>query len=171
MKYANIIWNDVTAGNGVNVSFYTQGCPHRCEGCHNPETWDFNSGKEFTEEVLKNIITGLTANNIKRNFSILGGEPLCPENLPLVKILVKEIRANYPDIKIYLWTGYVLKNLLDNYFNEDMQYIMSNINYLIDGPYDQKQRDITLKMRGSRNQNIYEIGVNKDGRIEFRNII
>ena len=78
MRYSGVIYNDVTAAPGLSVSFFTQGCPHRCVGCHNPETWDFNGGKEFTPEVLENIISKLSAQHIQRNLCIMGGEPLAP---------------------------------------------------------------------------------------------
>ena len=81
MKYAGIIKNDIAAGEGVNVTFFSQGCPFRCEGCHNPETWDFEAGKEFTPQTLNDILESLSANGIQRNLSIMGGEPLAPENV------------------------------------------------------------------------------------------
>lgn len=77
MKYAGIIKNDTAAGPGLCLSFYTQGCPHHCSGCHNPETWDFNGGKEFTDETLQMILENINANGIERPLCILGGEPLC----------------------------------------------------------------------------------------------
>ena len=76
MKYSDIIFNDTAAAPGLCVSFFSQGCPHHCPGCHNPETWDFNGGKEFTPQVLDDIITGLNKNGIHRAFCLMGGEPL-----------------------------------------------------------------------------------------------
>ena len=70
MRYAGIIKNDFSAAPGVSVTFYTQGCPHHCFGCHNPETWDFEGGKEFTPEVIDEILEALTANNIMRSLAI-----------------------------------------------------------------------------------------------------
>ena len=67
-------------GPGIRTTIFSQGCPHHCEGCHNPETWDYNGGKEFTPQVLENILTALTANGIQRTFCVMGGEPLCEEN-------------------------------------------------------------------------------------------
>ena len=77
MRYAGLIRNDFSAAPGISVSFFTQGCPNHCLGCHNPETWDFNGGKEFTYDILNEIVDALTANGVKRSLSILGGEPLC----------------------------------------------------------------------------------------------
>ena len=76
MRYAGIIRNDVAAGQGVNVTFFVQGCEQHCPGCHNPETWDFDGGYEFTQETLDDIIKSLKANGVQRNLSLMGGEPL-----------------------------------------------------------------------------------------------
>lgn len=132
--------------------------PHRCKGCHNPETWDFEGGKEFNEEIMESIIQGLRENNIQRSFSILGGEPLCKENLELTALLVKNVRYNYPDIKIYIWTGYTIEQI-EKENNILVKYILSLTDYLIDGPYIESERDITLPLRGSRNQRIIKVGV------------
>ena len=106
MKYAGIIKNDLSAAPGISVSFFTQGCPHHCKGCHNPETWDFNGGKEFTYDVLNEVIDALTANGVERSLSILGGEPLCEENTFLTLLLIKTVKERLPNTKIYIWTGY-----------------------------------------------------------------
>lgn len=157
IKYADINQNDVVNGEGICVSYWTQGCPHRCKGCHNPETWDFNSGKEeYSDILVEKIINSIEKNNIKRNVSILGGEPLCPQNREFVSELVSSIRELYSDIDIYLWTGYTLdylEKIEDKYINN----ILNNITYIIDGPYIESQRDITLKLRGSTNQNITKL--------------
>lgn len=156
MRYAGIIFNDFSnAGAGVCLSFYTQGCPHRCEGCHNPETWDFEGGYEFSMEVLNQIIEGLAANGIQRNFCILGGEPLCDDNIFLTFMVLDHVRKVCPDIKIYLWTGYTLAEVKAS-TSPKMKEILKMIDVLIDGRYDKNQRDITLELRGSRNQHIYE---------------
>ena len=77
MRYAQIRDMDIVNGEGIAVSLFVQGCPNHCPGCHNPETWDFNGGKEFTYDILNEIVDALTANGVKRSLSILGGEPLC----------------------------------------------------------------------------------------------
>lgn len=156
MRYADIKKNDIVNGQGVCVSFWCQGCPIKCPGCHNSAIWNFDGGKEFTPATMSEIIQAIAANGIERNFSILGGEPLCDENLFLTTLVVQEVRKVYPDIKIFLWTGYYYNELLKK---EDphINYIFNNINYLIDGPFIQKQRDITLKLRGSCNQHILKM--------------
>lgn len=153
MKYAGLIKNDLANAQGVCVSFFVQGCPHHCPGCFNKETWDFNGGKEFTQETLDSILSALTANNVHRDFCLLGGEPLCPDNLFLSLLVVSTIKEKLPDTKIYIWTGYTYEELMkmaDSRIDK-----LLNLTYcLIDGPFIQEQKDITLQMRGSCNQHI-----------------
>lgn len=155
MRYSGIIYNDFSAAPGVSLSFFTQGCPQpfRCKGCHNPETWDFSGGREFTDKTLDSIINGLQANGIKRNLAIMGGEPLALENLKVTMTVIQRVKETYPDIKIYLWTGYVFKELKQ----EVQDYLRQNVDVVIDGPYIEEERDITLPMRGSRNQRIINL--------------
>lgn len=158
MRYAGIIKNDFSAAPGVSVTFYTQGCPHHCFGCHNPETWNFEGGKEFTPEVIDEILEALTANNIMRSLAIQGGEPLCVENEFLTLLIVKAVKEKFPDIKIYIWTGYYFNSLPNTPY---IKQILELTDCLIDGPYIEEERDITLPMRGSRNQNIIYFDNNK----------
>lgn len=154
MRYAGMIKNDIAAGEGVNVSFFTQGCHFHCMGCHNPQTWDFSGGKEFTSETLEELLEALSANGIQRNLSIMGGEPLCAENIFLVNMIIFEVKKRYPDIKIYIWTGYTYEELLTRLDEPKVGTILDNIDYLIDGRFELGERDISLPMRGSRNQRI-----------------
>jgi anaerobic ribonucleoside-triphosphate reductase activating protein len=156
MRYAGIIRNDIASAPGICLTYFAQGCKSKCKGCHNPETWCFNEGKEFTQETLNSIISGLTANGVSRSLAIQGGEPLCEENQFLTNLIITEVRKVHPDIKIYLWTGYLYEDLLNN-LTTHLRHILSNIDYLIDGPYIEEQRDLTLWMRGSRNQKIYDL--------------
>ena len=130
--------------------------PNRCHGCHNPETWDFNGGKEFTPQVLDTIVEALTANGITRSLAIMGGEPLCEENLFMTLLVISHVREKLPWVKIYVWTGFYYENLLKN-SNPHLQKILEGVNVLIDGPYIESLRDITLPMRGSSNQRIIEL--------------
>lgn len=159
-RYSAIIPNDVVNGEGVCVSFFVQGCPHHCPGCFNEETWDFHGGQPYTQDVKWDIIKAISANNITRNFSILGGEPLAPQNIEMTWEVVDAVRHAYPHITITLWTGYTYdelcihpdKNLLD---------ILDAIDVLIEGPFIEKEKDLSLKLRGSRNQHIYVRKQNK----------
>lgn len=154
MRICELKKNDVVNGFGVCVSLFVQGCPHKCKGCFNPETWDFHSGIEEKLDVLGNIIlNAIKANNIKRNFSILGGEPLCDENLFNVRQIIEWVRIAYPNIKIFLWTGYTIEELIERN-SYAIDNIFHNIDYLIDGRYVESKRDLMLKWRGSRNQRI-----------------
>lgn len=159
MRYAGINYNDMCAAPGVSVTLFTQGCPHHCEGCHNPETWDFNGGKEFTPEVLKKIVAGLTKNGIKRSFCIMGGEPLCEQNTLLTLMTIQYVKQRLPEVKIYLWTGYYYEELLKSP-DSKIPLILKEVDVLIDGPFVKPLRDITLKMRGSSNQNIINLKEN-----------
>lgn len=155
MKYSGIIFNDFSAAPGVCLTFFTQGCPHHCSGCHNPETWDFDGGKKFTYEVVDKIIEGLTANGIQRSFCIMGGEPLCPENEFLTHLLVSSVKERLPNTHIYIWTGYLYEDL--KLRGGRINQIFELADYLIDGPYVEAKRDITLPLRGSSNQRIINL--------------
>ena len=157
MKYANLKYNDVANGPGVNVSFWVQGCPNHCSNCQNPETWDFNGGKEFTNNTFEEIFQALRANGIHRDFCILGGEPLCEQNQLLTLLLINAVKEKFPDVKIYIWTGYYYEDLIKQTTNGKLQEILNKADVLIDGPYIQSQRDITLPMRGSKNQSIINL--------------
>jgi anaerobic ribonucleoside-triphosphate reductase activating protein len=160
MKYSGILYNDFSAAPGVSLTVFLQGCPHRCPGCHNPETWDFDGGKEFTTEVLNDIKKGLKANGIERTLCIMGGEPLCPENLFLTNLLISEIKNEYPEQKIYVWTGYTYEELQSR-LHPKLKEVLELIDVLIDGPYIAAERDITLPMRGSRNQRVIDLSQKK----------
>lgn len=106
MRYAGIIRNDVTAAPGVCLSFFVQGCPLKCAGCHNQHTWDFNGGLEFTDKTMNSILNGLEANGVHRSLCIMGGEPMAEENLFLTHMVISEVKRALPHTKIYLWSGY-----------------------------------------------------------------
>ena len=155
-KIANIKWNDTANGPGIGVSVYVQGCPHHCVGCWNPETWSFEGGFEAPRDIRDQIIKGLSANGVKRCLNILGGEPLCKQNRDLVNEIVTAVRTAYPDIKIYLWSGYTYQDLLS--MNSPVVIsILEKCDVLIDGRFELENRDITLKLRGSSNQNIIDL--------------
>lgn len=156
MKYAKIINNDILNGEGVCVSLWLQGCPHHCPNCHNPELWGSGGIEEKDDIVFQKISNAIQANGIQRNFSILGGEPLADypnPNIVYSKKVLKYIKQNFPNIKTYVWTGYTIEELKQKYGN-NIDKILKNIDVLIDGRYDETQRDITLKLRGSKNQRV-----------------
>lgn len=156
MRYAGLIKNDVVNGEGVCVSFFVQGCPHHCPGCFNPQTWDFLGGSPLPSNYKEQIADALTANGVKRNFSVLGGEPLCEENYELTNEVCTFVREKFPDIKIFIWTGEefdVLKNLSSHI--SVVSSILDKADVLITGPFIQEKKDLTLKLRGSSNQQIW----------------
>lgn len=159
MRYAKIMKNDIVdCEEGICVSFWTQGCPHKCKGCHNPQTWDINGGIEKPrEEIINEIVDAISSHGINRSFSILGGEPLSDFNRENVAEIIKSVREKYPNIKIYCWTGYTYEKLV-KLNNSYINYILENINVLIDGPFILEQKDITLKLQGSNNQRIIKKG-------------
>ncbi len=147
IRIADINKNDVINGQGICVSVWTQGCPHHCKGCHNPESWSFSGGYEVDEnEIIEKILQYLVENGVQRNLSILGGEPLCIENIDFTITLLAKAKEKYPSIKTFVWTGYRME--------EFSKEILENIDVLIDGPFILEERDITLKLRGSKNQRI-----------------
>ena len=153
MRYAGIIYNDIASAPGICLTFFTQGCPHHCSGCHNPETWSYDGGREFTQDTLTSIIRGLQANGIHRDLCIMGGEPLCPENLFLTQLVITEVKQQLPNTKVYIWTGYEYNDIKNNQ-STVLQNIIQQTDCIIDGPYIEAERDISLFMRGSRNQKV-----------------
>lgn len=152
VRYAGLDKNDIVNGKGFCVSFWTQYCPHRCKGCHNPETWSKDGGMLIEyNDLLQEIIEAIKSNNVIRNFSILGGEPLCDENISLVSNLIKDIKQIYPNILIYCWTGYNFEDIKDKY-----KEVLSNIDVLIDGKFIAEQRNVSLHLRGSSNQRVID---------------
>ena len=152
MRINRIKDNDIANGFGITMSLWTQGCPHHCKGCFNKETWNFIDGEEFTEEKLNYIIDNIDKHNVKRDLSILGGEPLCPENIDGVLQVCESFKNKYPDKKIYVWTGYTVEN-----FDEVQKQIFKYIDVLVDGKFEEDKKNISLTLRGSSNQRIINV--------------
>lgn len=151
MRYAQIRKMDISNGEGVGVSLFVQGCHFHCKNCFNPETWDFNGGKLFTKKEEEYFI-----NIAKRPYidfiSILGGEPLAQYKDDTLLNLLKRIKNELPDKKIYMWTGFIFESL-----NEKQKEILSYIDILIDGQFVDELKDFKLKLRGSSNQRIIDV--------------
>jgi len=158
-RIAGIYWDDTAAAPGISLSVYFSGCHFHCPGCHNPEAQDFNYGEDFTPETIREILMKLRKNGVERRLSILGGEPLCPENRRAVYDLISICRKVYPRMKIYIWTGYTIEELFAEN-NEIINMIFKHTDCIIDGRYEQDKRDITLPLRGSSNQRIIYLGEN-----------
>ena len=153
MRYAGIIKNDVVNGQDVCVSVWVQGCHFRCPGCHNPEAWDFDGGIEIDEnELIEEVMRDISLNGVQRNLSVLGGEPLCDENIEFVKRLIQTAKDRYPNIQIFVWSGYTFEEIFATHSE-----VFDWIDYLIDGRFEIDKRDITLPLRGSTNQRIISL--------------
>lgn len=154
MNYAQIRKMDISNGSGIGVSIFVSGCPIRCDGCHNKNLWDFNSGKEFTLSTQRDISKLIEPEYITR-FSVLGGEPLVPNNYFTISCMIQSIKYQKPTITIWLYTGYTYENLKEKaYESTSLNNILKTVDYLVDGPFIQEEKDITLAFRGSRNQRI-----------------
>ncbi len=156
MNYATIKPFDVADGPGVRVSLYVSGCRNRCKNCFNPETWDFNYGKPFTEEVENYIISALSPQYIK-GFTLLGGDPFEPENQVTLAPFLEKIRSVYPDKSLWSYTGYDYEKDLLTGKKGDAELVMrmlNSIDVLVDGRFVEELKDLNLRFRGSSNQRI-----------------
>lgn len=171
MRYASIRNLDISNGEGVGVSLFVQGCDRHCFNCFNPNTWDFNGGKEWTEETKNKFIKLIDRPYINR-ISILGGEPLAEQNLDEVLSLIKEIRNSFHEKSIWLYTGFEWDSLMAKicqltFPDKDSERIIKNhkkrqeiislCNVVVDGEYIDEQKDLTLKWRGSKNQHVIDV--------------
>ena len=156
MNYAEIKPVDIANGPGVRVSLFVSGCNHHCKGCFNSIAWDFNYGKPFTDEVIDKIIDYLKPDYIT-GITFLGGEPLDPKNQYDVSKMINEVRKVYGEKKsIWLYTGYLLGNSIPHivYITS---YILKNIDVIVDGPFIEKKKNLSLRFRGSENQRIIDM--------------
>lgn len=153
MNYAEIKPVDIANGPGVRVSLFVSGCNHHCKGCFNSIAWDFNYGKPFTDEIIDKIIDYLKPDYIT-GITFLGGEPLDPKNQYDVSRMINEVRKIYGKKKsIWLYTGYVLGNNIPHvvYITG---HILKNIDVLVDGPFIEEKKNLSLRFKGSENQRI-----------------
>ena len=153
MNYNKIRKMDISNGPGVRVSIFVQGCTFNCKECFNPETHDFNKGKEFTTKEMKKLIE-LANNNYIKGLSILGGEPLHPKNIESVSMIAEYFKHVYPEKTIWLWTGFKYEDILDR---KDNYNIFNYIDILVDGQFEIENKDIRLKYCGSSNQRVIDV--------------
>jgi len=162
MNYATIKYNDIANGEGVRTSLFVSGCKHHCKGCFNKEAWDFNYGQPYTPKVQDEIIKSIYSEYIS-GLSILGGEPLDILNQFEVADLIRAFRSDEKtkNKTIWVYTGFVYPNdFIDLYSKartKVTKYIFNNIDVLVDGPFIEKLKDISLKFRGSSNQRILNL--------------
>lgn len=160
MKYANIKYYDISNGLGVRTSLFVSGCTHRCKGCFNEMTWDFNYGNIFTEETIEEILKSIKPKYIS-GLTLLGGEPMELPNQRALLPLLKQFKERFPQKDIWCYTGYTYESDLLNPEGrahcEVTDEFLSYVDILVDGEFTQDQYDISLKFRGSRNQRILQI--------------
>lgn len=163
MNYLQIDKSSISNGPGVRVVLWVAGCTLHCEGCQNSESWDFNAGKLFDENAKQELFKAINKSYI-RGITISGGHPLEYKNLPDIYDLIKEIKTQFPGKDIWLYTGHTLSindfdTTVDICWDNGLlrNYILAMCDAVVDGPYIEVQRDITLKFRGSKNQRIIDV--------------
>jgi len=149
MRYNKIRKMDISNGPGIRISIFMQGCTFNCKNCFNPDTHDFNGGKEFTEDTINRVIELAKPEHVE-GLSILGGEPLHPKNLRGTTELAKKFREIYPNKSIWVWSGFLFDDLKD-------KEIMDYIDVLVDGQFKDELKNYSLLFRGSSNQRVIDV--------------
>lgn len=158
MRYHNITKDDMLNGDGLRVVLWVAGCGHGCKGCQNPITWDPNGGLEFTDKEKKEIFQELDKTYIS-GITFSGGDPLYPSNVDEVTALAREIKRRYPGKSIWLYTGFLWREIADM---EIVQYL----DVVVDGKFVEALKDVTLPWRGSSNQKVIDVPATlKEGKI------
>lgn len=151
MNYSEIKKTDIANGPGVRVSLFVSGCSHYCKECFNSEAWDPKFGKKFTEETKKKILD-LCSHSYISGLSLLGGDPLYPENEPVCLELVKEFKKKFPEKTVWCWTGDLFEDLV-----ERDSLLLKEIDVLIDGEFELDKKDLRLVYMGSSNQRVIDV--------------
>ena len=149
MRYLNMLDCSIADGEGIRVVLFVSGCPHHCLGCHNPESWNFNAGKEFTSSTMSKLCELLDRDYID-GITISGGEPLAPQNKFQVLKICRNIKEKFPNKTIWIYTGYTVDENLKS-------ELKPHVDVVVDGEFIQSLRDITLPFRGSSNQRILKL--------------
>ncbi len=164
MNYAEIKYYDIANGPGVRTSLFVSGCRHRCPFCFNEEAWSFAAGKRFSDATLKQIVTSLAPYYIT-GLTLLGGEPLEPENQSDILEVITCVRARYPNKSIWLYTGFTWEELHDHSCRAAtpvLDELLPRVDVVVDGRFEQDLKDITLRFRGSSNQRIIDVAQTRD---------
>lgn len=159
MNYAEIKDCDIANGPGVRVSLFVSGCTHHCPGCFNEIAWDFAYGKPFTEETVQMLLTMLRPNYI-RGLTLLGGEPFEPQNQPAIVELLRRIKQEMPHKSIWAFSGYLFdKDILSGRLGDwkITQEYLSYLDVLVDGPFVESKKNLSLRFRGSENQRLIDV--------------
>jgi anaerobic ribonucleoside-triphosphate reductase activating protein len=158
MKYASIKPHDIANGPGVRVSFFASGCHHRCPGCFNAEARDFNYGRDFTQETIDTVINALKPDYIS-GLTLLGGEPLAPDNQSEIRNLIRQVRAALPAKSIRCFSGFTYE-FIEQYMVTRLPHtndILSHIEVLVDGKRVEELKNLNLRFRGSANQRVIDV--------------
>jgi anaerobic ribonucleoside-triphosphate reductase activating protein len=158
MKYADIKLHDIANGPGVRVSFFASGCRHKCPGCFNAEARDFQYGLDFTQETIDTIINALAPDYIS-GLTLLGGEPLAPENQSEIRNLISQVRSAFPQKSIRCFSGFTYE-FIQQYMVPRLPHtdnIMSTIDVLVDGKRVEQLKNLNLRFRGSANQRVIDV--------------
>ena len=156
MNYATIKNCDIANGPGVRVSLFVSGCTHRCKGCFNEVAWDFNYGEPFTQDTIDQIIEMLRPSYI-RGLTLLGGEPFEPQNQGAVVSLLRQIKRELPEKSIWAFSGYLFdKDILSGRLGDTGEYL-SYLDVLVDGPFVESKKNLSLRFRGSENQRLIDV--------------
>ena len=156
MNYAEIKNCDIANGPGVRVSLFVSGCTHRCPGCFNEIAWDFHYGKPFTQDVVDHILQLLKPAHI-RGLTLLGGEPFEPENQGAIVDLLRQVKETYPQKSIWAFSGYLFeRDILSGRLGDTSEYL-SYLDVLVDGPFVESKKNLSLRFRGSENQRLIDV--------------
>lgn len=156
MNYATIKNCDIANGPGVRVSLFVSGCTHRCPGCFNEVAWDFNYGEPFTQETIDSILKMLRPAYI-RGLTLLGGEPFEPQNQGAIVELLRQIKKEMPEKSIWAFSGYLFdKDILSGRLGDTTEYL-SYLDVLVDGPFVEEKKNLSLRFRGSENQRLIDV--------------
>ncbi len=159
MHYATIKNCDIANGPGVRVSLFVSGCTHHCPGCFNSVAWDFSYGEPFTQETVESILRMLAPPHI-RGLTLLGGEPFEPENQPAIVELLRQVKGKYPEKSIWAFSGYLFdRDILSGRLGDPAvtREYLSYLDVLVDGPFVESLKDLTLRFRGSSNQRLIDV--------------
>ena len=159
MYYGEIKKCDIANGEGVRVSLFVSGCTHHCPGCFNQDTWDFDYGKEYTQETEEEILNALAPDYIN-GLSLLGGEPFEPQNQAVLVELLRKVKERYPRKNIWCYSGYLFDKELLSESRARCEYtdeMLSMLDVLVDGRFVETLKDIRLVFRGSSNQRVIDV--------------
>jgi len=159
VNYASIKNCDIANGPGVRVSLFVSGCTHHCKGCFNEVAWDFNYGTPFTQETIDSILQMLAPPYVK-GLTLLGGEPFEPENQGALVELLRQVKAKYPEKSIWSFSGYLFdRDILPGKLGDPSitREFLSYLDVLVDGPFIESRKNLSLRFRGSDNQRLINV--------------